>query len=198
MRITIKSAATFAASLLLTGTASAATLTFDTVAGCTTPEVTVTAGSAMNTCTLSNPLFGSPNGTSALQRQFPNERFFTATFDGLASGVSVDLGNFGGFPGLPQPDDRFFLRGFDAAGALLEADERSIAASVATFTTFSLAGTGFASVTFGNDAARALFADNLTFAIADDVAPVPLPASALLLLGGVAGLGAFRRAARRA
>ena len=195
MRRSFTAAAIFAAALSAAAAAANATvLTFDTTADCATAEVTITAGTAMNPCTLNNTAFGtSPNGTRTLQGSAANQRFFTAAFEGTAGGVSVDLGNFGGFPNQPQPDDRFFLRGFDAMGTLLEADERTINGSVATLTTLSLMGSGFASVTFGNAVVtRALFADNLTFAI-DAAAPVPLPATALLLLGGVAGLGALRR-----
>lgn len=189
------------ATLGWTAAAGATTLTFDSTADCATSEVTITKGAAGTACTLNNPFFGTtpPSGSRSLAatsggNSAPGDDFFTAAFNGHANGISVELGDIGSVFG---DEDRLFLRGFDAAGGLLEEVTKDILATFRGTNILSLTASNVAKITFGVTAdlgtGKGIFADNLTFAIAEDVAPVPLPASALLLLGGVAGFGALRR-----
>ena len=181
-----------AAFTVLAGAASATTLTFDSDADCTGPAVTITAGAGNGPCASIPGFFlsNSPNGTSALtaSSQRGND-FWTATFASLASGVSIDLGDFN------ADADRLFVNAYDAANALIEAITLDIDPSDATMHTLALASTGIKSITFGITGdlgtGTGIYADNLTF---DAATPeVPLPAAGLMLLAAVGGLGAMRR-----
>ena len=110
----------------------------------------------------------------------------------VVDGQALDFGSFGGFDILsPASDDNLGLALLDIGGR-------------ANLYSFDLPGAGNAGPvqasfvsSFGGSAFRS-FAVAFNGAAAEDVAPVPLPASALLLLAGIGGLGALRRGRRAA
>lgn len=172
---------------LAAGAAQATVLTFDSTADCSTPEVTITAGSAAGACSGTS---SGPGGSAMLVRSSARgDSFWTATFSSLMGGISVDLGDFN------ADEDRLFVSAFDALDALLETVTLDISASDRTMHTLSLTATNVAKITFGITGdlgtGSGIYADNLTFSSA--MSPIPLPAGGLLILTGLGGLALMRR-----
>ena len=177
---------------LIGGAAGATVIDFNSstgnISGVDLGGVTITAGTSDVTTDAFGP---TPNGTTGIvSYDFTTGSFsdpFTATFDALVSAVSVDLGDYN------SDADTLYLFAYDAANTLLDSYMTAIDASFIGMVTLSVAAAGIDHVVFygvGLNDENNVYADNLTF---DGVAPVPLPATGLLLLGGLGLLGGLRR-----
>ena len=110
----------------------------------------------------------------------------TLTFDSAKSEVSFYVGQ--GFGPQFSPLEEFFAKAFDAAGNLLT----SIFFTPTTnaLVQVLLTGSDISSVEYGlSDRTGAFVLDDLSYADAPDIAPIPLPAALPLLLSALAGLG---------
>ena len=173
-----------AAVALLAAPATATTLTFDTPDDCTTEAVTILAAGT-DPCFVYAIPSGSANGTPLLQAAGVGTSFWTASFDRPASAVSVELGDNG------SDADELFLSGFKG-GTLVEQVLAVLPAGVTGLTTLSLVGAGFDAIRFGATdrlGTGGIQADNLSFA----VAPIPLPATAWMMLAALGAAGLARR-----
>lgn len=135
--------------------------------------------------------------TAGLSAQFPTgDAIFTLTFGPQVSSVSGELWDIDG--NQTQGTEQWVVQAFAADNSLLDELTSPLGSTTGAGSlnglpwTFSFAGIGkisyiefdfTGSKTFGIGAAL----DNIEFT------PVPLPASALLLLGGIGGLAAFKR-----
>ena len=178
---------------LAASTANAALVDFNAlsgnVSGVNLGGVTITAGASQVT----TDLFGNtPYGTRGILAYDPNcgcfPDLFRATFDGLVSAVSVDLGDLG------ADEDNLFLMAYSAGDVLIDQFFVTLAVGVAGMRTLTVAGANISYVVFGGSGFNGennVYADNLVFA--PSVSTVPLPAGGLLLLGALTGLGLARR-----
>jgi hypothetical protein len=116
-----------------------------------------------------------------------NNSFWEVAFNGLASNISIDLGDYN------ADADQLFLWAWDVHGnevyTILD-----ILASDSTMHTLSLAVSGIVAITFGTiDSSSGglglggIYADNLTYTL--DTSPVPVPAALPLLASGLGALG---------
>ncbi|MGV6850324.1 MAG: VPLPA-CTERM sorting domain-containing protein [Marinibacterium sp.] len=163
--------------------AHATTLSLGSTADCSTPEVTITADAAAGACQIG----GSPAG-AALVKSGLNDTFWTASFTGTVTGVSIDLGDHN------ADADRLFLSAFDSGNNNIETVTLDILSSSRIMHTLSLVSTGIAKITFGTTGEigrGGIYAQNLNFT--PETSPVPIPAAGFLLMGGLGGLAALRR-----
>jgi hypothetical protein len=143
---------------------------------------------------LTSENFGpAPGGSRALiGGGFPLSTI-RADFSGLATFVSVDLGDFN------ADDDGLFLEAYDSSNNLLTSSILLIPASFTGMETLSLNAVDIAYVIFGSRAPSFngesnVYADNFTFDATGGTADVPEPGTFAMLAGaGVVGLGLIRR-----
>jgi hypothetical protein len=111
------------------------------------------------------------------------------TVPGVTS-VSVDLGDLG------ADEDFLYLEAYDSMGMLLGSDNDYLGAGILDMLTLSVStGSAISYVEFyavGFNGENNAYADNLSFTY-DAMAPVPLPAGAVLLGSALAGFGLLRR-----
>lgn len=172
---------------LSVGAASAATLDFNGATPCVSTDAFVTLSIAgTNTCGATvAPTTGS--GAISLQRSTVEAGLsaMRANFGGLVGFVSIDLGDYNADP------DNIFLEVFSSSNASLGFVDLMRDASSYDMDTLSITTPGIAYAIFGTNAADLGFiaADNLTWRQQQ----VPIPATGVLLLTGLAALGLFGR-----
>jgi hypothetical protein len=124
----------------------------------------------------------TPNGTNGIIADGTPRSTFTAVFDVLTNSVSVDLGDFG------VDQDEIFLQAFGLGGTPLGSTSLVLASDDTVMHTLTINTPGISYVTFGSDAlslnGSSVYADNLTFD-----APVPEPATWVMMLIGFVGIG---------
>lgn len=147
--------------------------------------VSITAGGA--TVRISNPV---PNGTHGIETvPFSNTSLFRADFLVPVSMVSVDLGDFGG------DEDNLLIEAYDFGNTFIASSSATLASGVSDMIALSVSGANIGYVLFGSSLSaqfpNSVYADNLTFSA--DMAVIPLPATAILMMSAFAAFGALRR-----
>jgi len=195
MKIQVRwlSAAVVAGFLVSQGVASATTITFESAPAGTFPSYSESGATftAFGGGGLLSAI-SSPNGTRALLDNNSPRKTLRADISGGTNFVSVDLGDF------DADADTLFLNIFDSSNVLLGSTSQFIDASFTGMVTLSLSAPNIAYAQFGATApavnGSSVFADNFTFSAA---APVPEPASLLLLGSGGLALLRWRRRSER-
>ena len=194
----LKSAAAAVALIVASQAAHANTVNFNSANACNRLDVTITPSIGGNcdirTGDLSPIEQATPNGTGSLVISTPNnpsDSFWTAEFTDLVEDVSVELGDF------PFEDaDELFLTAYDDMDNELEMVTFDYSRVRVDMQELSLTSSGIAKVEFGvtgNKGNGGIYADNLKFT---PIAPIPLPAAGVLLLGALGGMAALRRRKR--
>jgi hypothetical protein len=184
------------------GIASAATITlnFDTlrnnISGLDLGGVTITSGNNDVSVGLSGAGSFALFSLDSIFGTATDDKLFRADF-GVAgvSSVSIDLGDGRLFN--PEEDlDDLLLEAYDARGVVLT---RAIATIQSTFDIYlplQVTAPNISYVRFGGvdpNGFNTVYADNLSFTYDPPIAPVPLPATALLLAGALGFLGLTQR-----
>ncbi len=192
-----------AAMLYLTaGIASAATVTFDfddlrgNISGLDLGGVSITAGTNDVSIGLSgagsfalfslDSLFGTATG----------DNLFRADFSlGGVSSVSIGMGDGRLFNPVEDLDD-LILQAYDKEDRLISSDLASIQSTFDIYLPLQVTGANISYIRFGGideNGFNTIYADNLSVTYDPPIAPVPLPATALLLTAAVGLLGITQR-----
>ncbi len=192
-----------AATLCLTaGFTNAATVTFDfddlrgNISGLDLGGVSITAGTNDVSIGFSgagsyalfslDSLFGTATGDNLFRADF--------SLAGISS-VSIGMGDGQLYNPVEDLDD-LILQAYDKEDRLISSDLASIQSTFDIYLPLSVAGPNISYIRFGGideNGFNTIYADNLSFTYDPPIAPVPLPATALLLAGSLGLLGMSQR-----